>query len=148
MYQILYIQVTGLKALGVRDLTYRLGFLASSAAQSSSDVGGQYDIRADEDDVDIAAQFSPDERDEIMRMKEQNELYVEAIILYLLRTLYVPFIHLYYHLYYHIYTYVHPLYMYIQSHIHHTYTERTSKHPINTLYTPHIYTLYIPSKRL
>ena len=76
MYQILYIQVTGLKALGVRDLTYRLGFLASSAAQSSSDVGGQYDIRADEDDVDIAAQFSPDERDEIMRMKEQNELYV------------------------------------------------------------------------
>jgi hypothetical protein len=74
--QHLSLKVTGLKALGVRDLTYRLGFLASSAAQSSSDVGGQYDIRADEDDVDIAAQFSPDERDEIMRMKEQNELYV------------------------------------------------------------------------
>ena len=97
--QHLSLKVTGLKALGVRDLTYRLGFLASSAAQSSSDVGGQYAIRADEDDVDIAAQFSPDERDEIMRMKEQNELYVYIHHIIVLLVKYIHHIIQKYHLY-------------------------------------------------
>ena len=120
--QHLSLKVTGLKALGVRDLTYRLGFLASSAAQSSSDVGGQYDIRADEDDVDIAAQFSPDERDEIMRMKEQNELYVHP-------SYYTCQVH---PSYYTSVSFIHTLYTCIIIH-----TPDTPLHPpIYALYTP------------
>ena len=69
--------VTGLKALGVRDLTYRLAFLGSSVQATWSEPGGGngWTIRGDDEEEDVAQQFTVEERDEIMRMRDQRDLY-------------------------------------------------------------------------
>ena len=69
--------VTGLKALGVRDLTYRLSFLGSSVQATWSEPGGGtgWTIRGDDEEEDVATQFTPEEREEIMRMRDQRDLY-------------------------------------------------------------------------
>eukprot|EP00937_MAST-01D_sp_MAST-1D-sp2_P004520 g4520.t1 len=65
--------VQGLRALGCRDLTYRLAFLASSV-QASEQRFGQTDIRQ-ESNADIASQFTEEEREEILSMKRDPQLY-------------------------------------------------------------------------
>ena len=69
--------VTGLKSLGVRDLTYRLAFLGSSVQATWTEPGGGsgWTIRGDDEDEDVATQFTAEEREEIMRMRDQRDLY-------------------------------------------------------------------------
>ena len=67
--------VSGLKALGVRELTYRLAFLASSVQPAESRLG-LVSIRDDPDAADDGASaFSPDERELIHRMQSDRHVY-------------------------------------------------------------------------
>ena len=64
--------VTGLKSLGVRDLTYRLAFLASSVQQH----GGRFGHECMQEDTkeSIMEQFTTEEIDEIVLMSEEDDL--------------------------------------------------------------------------
>ncbi|GBG72984.1 hypothetical protein CBR_g12702 [Chara braunii] len=66
--------VRGLKALGVRDLTYRLCFIAT-AVQPSDNKKGIVNIRADEEEGSVQDQFTAQEKEEISRMRSQTQLY-------------------------------------------------------------------------
>eukprot|EP00486_Rosalina_sp_Unknown_P007177 CAMPEP_0201573376 /NCGR_PEP_ID=MMETSP0190_2-20130828/17194_1 /ASSEMBLY_ACC=CAM_ASM_000263 /TAXON_ID=37353 /ORGANISM="Rosalina sp." /LENGTH=575 /DNA_ID=CAMNT_0048000283 /DNA_START=1041 /DNA_END=2768 /DNA_ORIENTATION=- len=67
--------VTGIKAIGVRELNYRLVFLANSVSSHAKQFGYS-DIRGDEEDAeDIVASFTTAEREDIIRMKETTKLY-------------------------------------------------------------------------
>eukprot|EP00743_Colponemidia_sp_Colp-15_P004628 GILK01004988.1.p1 GENE.GILK01004988.1~~GILK01004988.1.p1 ORF type:complete len:834 (+),score=187.07 GILK01004988.1:48-2504(+) len=67
--------VKGLKELGVRDLNYKLCFLASSVYSADARMGF-INIR-DEDQEDIVEQFTAEEREELARMKGETELYTK-----------------------------------------------------------------------
>lgn len=64
--------VSGLKALGVRELTYKLAFLASSV-QPSESRQGVVSIRDDPDDT--AAGFTVQDKERILRMKGTPNVY-------------------------------------------------------------------------
>ncbi|KCV72351.1 minichromosome maintenance protein 6 [Fonticula alba] len=69
---------SGLKALGVRELTYRLAFLASSADNADSNIklrfhDSEMDVRA------IVESFTLEERQEIWAMKNSPNLYSRLI---------------------------------------------------------------------
>eukprot|EP01084_Bolivina_argentea_P101843 182521_1 len=67
--------VTGLKAIGVRELNYKLVFLANNVASHASQFGYS-DIRGDEEDPeDIVTSFTATERENIIAMKESANLY-------------------------------------------------------------------------
>merc|ERR1719242_2507388 len=67
--------VTGIKAIGVRELNYKLVFLANNVASHHKQFGFS-DIRGDEEDAeDIVASFTAKEREEIIAMKETTKLY-------------------------------------------------------------------------
>mgnify|MGYP000869964682 CR=1 FL=1 len=74
--------VTGLRKIGVKDLSYKMVFIASSVKSGDSRFGftGQ---KADEDDsdddkdVDTNAQFTTHEQHEVISMKEQDDLYTK-----------------------------------------------------------------------
>jgi len=67
--------VTGIKAIGVRELNYRLVFLANNVASHHKQFGYS-DIRGDEEDAeDIVASFTQSERETIIAMKETPKLY-------------------------------------------------------------------------
>eukprot|EP00697_Spironema_sp_BW2_P004245 gnl/Spiro4/15778_TR8483_c0_g1_i1.p1 gnl/Spiro4/15778_TR8483_c0_g1~~gnl/Spiro4/15778_TR8483_c0_g1_i1.p1 ORF type:complete len:835 (+),score=235.12 gnl/Spiro4/15778_TR8483_c0_g1_i1:38-2542(+) len=66
--------VTGLKALGVRELTYRLAFLACGV-QSQDSKFGAVDIRDDSDENEVLAQFSPEDSAQCIAMKNESNLY-------------------------------------------------------------------------
>eukprot|EP00968_Pinguiococcus_pyrenoidosus_P023234 scaffold3665_cov244-Pinguiococcus_pyrenoidosus.AAC.4 len=71
--------VTGLKLLGVRVLTYRLAFLAHTV-QSTDTRFGQHSVRGDDwGELDIAANFSQEERDEILLMRSEAKLYQKMV---------------------------------------------------------------------
>lgn len=64
--------VTGLKKLGVRDLSYKLVFMANSV-QSQESRFGNINIR--ESDMDDAQNFSEEEKTRILKMKAEPNLY-------------------------------------------------------------------------
>ncbi|KAL3921140.1 MAG: hypothetical protein SGPRY_005003 [Prymnesium sp.] len=67
--------VQGLKALGVRELTYRLSFLASSVQASPAESRlGVVNIRSDGDD-NVMDSFSQAEKEQILRMKRTANVY-------------------------------------------------------------------------
>jgi len=67
--------VTGIKAIGVRELNYKLVFLANHVTSHHKQFGYS-DIRGDEEDAeDIVASFTSKEREEIIGMKETSKLY-------------------------------------------------------------------------
>ena len=69
---------SGLKSLGVRDLTYKMAFLASSV--TSSDVrNGQIDIREEGADESVEKSMTPEEIREIERMKSTPDLYSKLV---------------------------------------------------------------------
>lgn len=70
--------VTGLKALGVRDLNYRLVFLAS-AVQPAGQRLGLANIRPDNDDELDSINLSPEEMEEVWQMKEHPRLYEQLL---------------------------------------------------------------------
>ena len=65
--------IAGLKVLGVRDLTYRLSFLASSAQPAESRFG-YVNIR-DDSEESIYSAFTPQEKNQIQRMREMPGIY-------------------------------------------------------------------------
>lgn len=65
--------ITGMKQLGVRELTYRLAFLACSVQPSHSKFG-HVNIREDTDE-EVVESFTPEERREIIAMKDSPDLY-------------------------------------------------------------------------
>merc|ERR1719249_308480 len=67
--------VTGIKAIGVRELNYRLVFLANHVSSHHKQFGYS-DIRGDEEDAeDIVASFTQSEREDIIAMKETPKIY-------------------------------------------------------------------------
>lgn len=71
--------VTGLKALGVRDLTYKMSFLACTVEQYNQR-NGSVNVR-DEDvtSESVIAELSEDERKMILEMKDDPQLYDKLI---------------------------------------------------------------------
>lgn len=72
--------VTGLKALGVRDLTYRMSFLASSVIADKGSGGGP--SGADEGAsslAETAASFSPAERASVMAMRRERDIFNKMV---------------------------------------------------------------------
>eukprot|EP00824_Muranothrix_gubernata_P004390 TRINITY_DN1556_c1_g1_i1.p1 TRINITY_DN1556_c1_g1~~TRINITY_DN1556_c1_g1_i1.p1 ORF type:complete len:831 (+),score=204.27 TRINITY_DN1556_c1_g1_i1:41-2494(+) len=70
--------VSGLKQLGVRELTYKLIFLASSVQPVDARFG-VVDIRDKDNEEDVESQFTPEEREEINRMNGQPRLYQRMV---------------------------------------------------------------------
>ncbi|XP_057788956.1 DNA replication licensing factor MCM6 [Salvia miltiorrhiza] len=70
--------VKGLRALGVRDLSYRLGFIANSV--QISDGRRDADIRKRKDaDEDVSQQFTAEELDEIQRMRNTPDFFNKLV---------------------------------------------------------------------
>lgn len=70
--------VTGLRKLGVKDLSYKLVFIASSVHSADSRFGFSSVVSADEEEKqDLMKQFTIQERHTVMRMKDQDDLYLK-----------------------------------------------------------------------
>jgi DNA replication licensing factor MCM6 len=66
---------SGLKQAGVKEMSYKLAFLASSV-QMADEHYGTYNIRSgDGSEEDVVSSFTDDERHEIASMKNSNRLY-------------------------------------------------------------------------
>jgi DNA replication licensing factor MCM6 len=71
--------LSGLRSLGVRDLTYRLAFVASSVQPIDGSIG-TWNIRdGGDEDTPTASMLTPDERNDIMQMKNHPDLYNRMI---------------------------------------------------------------------
>ena len=70
--------VTGLRRLGVKDLSYKLVFIANSVHAADSRFGFSNVASAeDEEKQDQAKQFTIAERHTVIRMKDQDDLYLK-----------------------------------------------------------------------
>lgn len=69
--------IQGLKQLGVRELTYKLVFLASSVRNSDSKLG-TINIK-DETEEDVVSQFTREEKKQIFDMKYDKDLYNKVV---------------------------------------------------------------------
>lgn len=68
--------VTGLKRLGVKDLSYKLVFIANSVHAADSRFGfSSVNSAEDEERQDLSKQFTLAEQHEVLRMKDQDDLY-------------------------------------------------------------------------
>lgn len=68
--------VTGMKRLGVKDLSYKLVFMANSVHAADSRFGFQSVNSADEEEKeDSMKQFSYQERHTVLQMKDQDNLF-------------------------------------------------------------------------
>ncbi|EDQ89507.1 uncharacterized protein MONBRDRAFT_25214 [Monosiga brevicollis MX1] len=71
--------ITGLKALGVRDLTYRMAFLATTVQQEGAETG-VVNIRDEHATIQsIVAEFTEEERQKVLQMKEDPDLYRKMV---------------------------------------------------------------------
>eukprot|EP00903_Cladosiphon_okamuranus_P008448 g8117.t1 len=74
--------VTGLKKLGVKELTYRTAFLASSVLPAEQ-VSGGYNIRDESDEAgggaDVAEELTEEEGREILEMKNSSNIYTDMV---------------------------------------------------------------------
>ncbi|KAJ3101302.1 MCM DNA helicase complex subunit mcm6 [Phlyctochytrium bullatum] len=73
--------VTGLKSLGVRDLTYKLTFLGSyiRLLQQRDALNAAHDMFESADISEIEKQFTPNELEEIYAMKNDRQLYSKLV---------------------------------------------------------------------
>eukprot|EP01083_Nonionella_stella_P091011 254364_1 len=69
-----YQGVVGLKALGVRSLSYKLSFLGSHVRLASKE-WGQADIRGSLEEADVLAEMSQHDKDTVIAMQKQPSLY-------------------------------------------------------------------------
>lgn len=70
--------VTGLKRLGVKDLSYKLVFIANSVHAADSRFGFSNVQSADEaEKEDAIKQFTLHERHEVIKMKDEEDLYTK-----------------------------------------------------------------------
>mmetsp|Transcript_2637 Transcript_2637/g.4428 ORF Transcript_2637/g.4428 Transcript_2637/m.4428 type:complete len:857 (-) Transcript_2637:354-2924(-) len=71
---------TGLKALGVRELHYRLVFLTNSVVNTAAaGASGMVNIRGEESNEDVLASFSEAELAEIKEMSEKPNVYSDLV---------------------------------------------------------------------
>ena len=71
--------VSGLRSLGVRELNYRLAFVAQSV-QTTEARSGKHSVRGDEEgELNVAADFSAQERQEILAMRSEPRLYQKMV---------------------------------------------------------------------
>jgi DNA replication licensing factor MCM6 len=70
--------LSGLKALGVRDLTYRIAFVASSVQPIDGNVG-TWNIRGEDENASVAARLTNEERADVLNMKKHPDLYNRMI---------------------------------------------------------------------
>ena len=69
--------VTGLSKLGVKDLSYKLVFIANSVHAADSRFGFTSVSAEDEEKQDVMKQFSYSERHTVMKMKDNDDLYLK-----------------------------------------------------------------------
>jgi len=70
--------VTGMKRLGVRDLSYKLVFIANSVHAADSRFGfSNISSADDEEKQESMKQFSMQERHTVMNMKDQDDLFLK-----------------------------------------------------------------------
>jgi len=71
--------VTGLHKIGVKDLTYKMVFIASSVTAGDTRFGAFNSNQATADDeespVDVEQMFTLHERHEVIRMRQEDDLY-------------------------------------------------------------------------
>jgi len=67
--------VNGLKSLGVKDLNYRMCFLACSVQT----YGSRFNIHGAEDEENVVEEFTDAEKAEILRMKDTPQLYEKLV---------------------------------------------------------------------
>ncbi|RKP38441.1 putative DNA unwinding-related protein [Dimargaris cristalligena] len=76
--------VTGLKALGVRDLTYRLAFLACHVRRADARTGHSGDstdiAEEEEDQATLLSRFTQEEMDDLRLMKEQESTIYHKLV--------------------------------------------------------------------
>lgn len=70
--------VGGLKDLGVRELSYKLAFLCCSVQSVSAKIG-MVNLRDDTIESEVAEQFTPEERMDIFRMKNDPHIYKNLV---------------------------------------------------------------------
>ncbi|XP_058101042.1 DNA replication licensing factor MCM6 [Magnolia sinica] len=71
--------VKGLRALGVRDLSYRLAFIANSVQVSNGRRDSDVRSRKKDADEDDSQQFTAEEVDEVQRMKHTTDLFNKLV---------------------------------------------------------------------
>lgn len=70
--------VSGLKRIGVKDLSYKLVFIANSVHAADSRFGfSNVNSADDEEKQDALKQFSIQERHMVMNMKDQDDLFLK-----------------------------------------------------------------------
>ena len=70
--------VTGLRKIGVKDLSYKMVFIASSVNTGDSRFGFSQDTADDEENAqDVEKMFTLHERHEVIRMKNEDSLYAK-----------------------------------------------------------------------
>ena len=69
--------VTGLRRLGVKDLSYKLVFIANSVHSADSRFGFSSANSAEDEEKQDLKQFNYQERHTVMRMKDQDDLYLK-----------------------------------------------------------------------
>jgi DNA replication licensing factor MCM6 len=70
--------VGGLKRLGVKDLSYKLVFIANSVHAADSRFGfSNVSSAEDEEKMEEAKQFTIAERHQVLKMKDQDDLYLK-----------------------------------------------------------------------
>ena len=69
--------VTGLKKIGVKDLSYKMVFIASSVSNNETRMGFNSTMSAEEEEaeVDVNRKFTMHERHEVLNMKGEDNLY-------------------------------------------------------------------------
>ena len=66
--------ITGLKVLGLRDMTYKLNFLACTS-QSTVNKDNRVDIRLDSTKEETVNEFTDEERKRIIEMSQDERIY-------------------------------------------------------------------------
>ncbi len=70
--------VSGIKRLGVKDLSYKLVFIANSVHAADSRFGfSNVNSADDEEKEDALKQFTIQERHAVMNMKDQDDLFLK-----------------------------------------------------------------------
>lgn len=70
--------VRGLKKIGVKDLSYKMVFIASSVSNNETRFGFQNNSAEEEEaQVDVNQKFTLHERHEVVRMKNEDNLYTK-----------------------------------------------------------------------
>jgi DNA replication licensing factor MCM6 len=72
--------IAGLRKIGVKDLSYKMVFIASSVSNQDSRFGFANSMSSaddEEEEVDVESKFTLHERHEVINMKQSDDLYTK-----------------------------------------------------------------------